>query len=301
MEKDLTLVIMAAGMGSRFGGLKQIEPVGPGGEFIIDYSIYDAIQSGFTKIVFIIKKENYEIFKDTVGKRIESHIKVEYVFQEMEDLPEGYTLPKDRVRPWGTSHAILSARNVVDGNFGVINSDDFYGKESFVVLANHLIGARDGEFGLVGYECANTLAKSGAVKRGVCDIENGSLLKIVESKCEIVNGKIVATPLSGDESFEVSRNQLVSMNMFGFTLKLFKYLELKFPEFLEKNKDNIQECEYLIPQSIYEGIVEKEWSVNVLPTTAKWYGITYKEDKEGVVEAIEQMISKGEYPKELWN
>ena len=296
----MTLVIMAAGMGSRFGGLKQIEPVGPSGEFIIDYSIYDAIQAGFKKVVFVIKRENYDIFKETVGKRVEPHIQVEYAFQELDDLPEGFSCPPERTRPWGTSHAILSARNNVNSNFGVINSDDFYGKNSFLVLANHLKVAKEGEFCIVGYKCANTLPDSGTVKRGVCDVKDGFLEKITESSCENIEGKIVATPLDGSTPFEVAHNQFVSMNMFGFTTKLFTYLEENFSKFLKENKGNLEVCEYLIPQSIYKGIVEKEWNVKVLPTTAKWYGITYREDKAKVVKAIEKMIPRGEYPKQLW-
>ena len=291
---------MAAGMGSRFGGLKQIEPIGPSGEFIIDYSVYDAIQADFDKIVFIIKRENYDIFKETVGKRIEPHIDVEYAFQELNDLPTGFSLPETRTKPLGTSHAIYSARDVVTGNFGVINSDDFYGKESFTVLADFLKSAKNDEFCIVGYECSNTLAESGAVKRGVCEVENGLLVKIEESSCEMVDGKIIASPLNGNPSFEVRKDQFVSMNMFGFTDKLFSSLEKKFPRFLEANRENLDTCEYLIPQSVFEGIVEGEWKVKVLPTSAKWYGITYKEDKEGVMKAIEGMISERRYPRKLW-
>ncbi len=297
----MTLLIMAAGMGSRFGGLKQIEPVGPSGEFIIDYSIYDALQAGFEKVVFIIKEENYELFKESIGKRIEPHIKVEYAFQDLNNLPEGYVLPEGRTKPWGTSHAILSAMNNVQENFGVINSDDFYGSNAFSVLANFLKDAKEGEFTIIGYKCANTLTENGSVKRGVCEVENGFLTKIVESDCELVDGKIVATPLNGDPLSEVDENQLVSMNMFGFTPKLFEYLESNFSKFLDKNKDNIDSCEYLIPQSIYEGLVEGQWSVKVLPTTSKWYGITYKEDKERVVNAISNMVEEGKYPKKLWS
>ncbi|MGI6423362.1 MAG: nucleotidyltransferase family protein [Candidatus Dojkabacteria bacterium] len=296
----MTLVIMAAGMGSRFGGLKQIEPVGPSGEFIIDYSIYDALEAGFEKVVFIIKKENYDIFKETVGKRVEQYIKVEYAFQEMDDLPEGFVCPAERTRPWGTSHAILSAESNIDENFGVINADDFYGKDAFVVLANFLKQASEKEFCVIGYQCANTLTEHGAVKRGVCDIKDGLLEKITESSCEKVEGKIVATPLDGTTPFEVGNDQFVSMNMFGFTPALFPFMKKKFKEYLEENRNNIENCEYLIFQTVYEGIVEKEWNVKVLPTTSRWYGITYREDKESVVKAIEEMISRGEYPKQLW-
>ncbi|MGI6443716.1 MAG: nucleotidyltransferase family protein [Candidatus Dojkabacteria bacterium] len=298
----MTLVIMAAGMGSRFGGLKQIEPVGPSGEFIIDYSIYDAIQAGFKKVVFVIKRENYDIFKETVGKRVEPHIQVEYAFQELDDLPEGFSCPPERTRPWGTSHAILSVEKYIDGNFGAINADDFYGRDAFVVLANFLKQASEREFCLVGYPCANTLPLHGIAKRGVCHVKDGFLEKISESHCEDMGGgKIMATPLDGSTPFEVAENQLASMSVFGFAPKIFPFMKKKFRMHLEENRENLEEYEYLIVDTISEGIVEKEWNVKVLTTTAKWYGITYKEDKEGIVKAIEEMISKGEYPKQLWS
>ena len=196
MNKDLTLLIMAAGMGSRFGGLKQIEPMGPNGEFLIDYSIYDAINAGFNKVVFIIKEENYAIFKETIGKRVEDKINTEYVFQDMNDLPEGYTKPEERVKPWGTAHAILCAKDNIHEPFVIINADDFYGKDAYKVASNFLKNVKEGNnYCLVGYKVANTLTENGAVKRGICKLENGNLTELIESNVEKIDGKIIAKPL----------------------------------------------------------------------------------------------------------
>jgi len=302
--KDKTLVIMAAGMGSRFGGLKQIEPVGPNGEFIIDYSIYDAIKAGFNKVVFIIKEENYDIFKETIGSRIENKIKVEYAFQKLDNLPVGIELPKEREKPWGTSHAILSCKDVVNECFMVINGDDFYGRDAFAVLSKFM-DSRDNleemKYAMAGYITENTLTENGAVKRGVCESQNGYLEKIIESNVEKIAGQIIAAPLDGSEQFEVSGDALISMNCFAYTPSLFKYLDDNFKPFLLENKDNMLKCEYLIPESIYRGIKSNALTMEVLPTTAKWYGITYKEDKESVVNAIKEMVTSGEYPSNLWN
>ena len=229
--KEKTLLIMAAGMGSRFGGLKQIEPIGPNGEFIIDYSIYDAIKSGFTKVVFIIKEENFELFKDTVGKRIESKIPVEYVFQKMEFLPEGYNVPEGRVKPWGTAHAILCAKDVIHEPFLVINSDDFYGSDAFRVASEFMDEEHKSdkeEFSLIGYKVVNMLTENGSVKRGVCMMESNKLLGIKESKVEQKEGVIEAEPLNGEATFTVTPDTLVSMNMLGFTPDIFNYIEKHF-------------------------------------------------------------------------
>ena len=301
MEKDLTLLIMAAGMGSRFGGLKQIEPFGPNGEFIIDYSVYDAIKAGFNKIVFIIKEENYDIFRETIGSRIEDKIHVEYAFQKLEDIPEGYTLPSDRVKPLGTGQAILCSRNLINENFAVINSDDFYGRDAFVVAANFLRNTDSNKYGMVGYKVVNTLTENGSVKRGVCKIENGCLNKIIESSIVNENGVITASPLDGRESFVMNEDELVSMNMLLFTPSIYPYLETKFVEFMNKNKDDLSSCEFLIPDVLTDAINEKYATVEVLKTTAKWEGVTYKEDKDGVVEAINKLIEEGVYPSNLWN
>ena len=299
MNKDLTLVIMAAGMGSRFGGLKQIEPVGPNGEFIIDYSIFDAVRAGFNKVVFIIKEENYEIFKETIGKRVEKQIKVEYAFQRQTDIPEGYD-PGDRTKPWGTSHAILSAKNNVQGNFLVLNADDFYGKDSFARAAKFFSEDHPKEYAIIGYKIKNTLTENGAVKRGVCKADNGYLTSLIESSVEEKDGHVIASPLDGREPFEIDPEDPVSMNMFCFRDDIFKYLEDHLVEFFEKNKNDLSKCEYLIPDTVYNMIDEGLVKVEVIPTTAKWQGITYKEDKERLVNDIQKLIDEGEYPQNLW-
>ena len=297
----MTLVIMAAGMGSRFGGLKQIEPIDEYGNFIIDYSIYDAIKEGFTKVVFIIKKENYDIFRETVGARVEKYIDVEYAFQELDKLPEGYMVPEERVKPWGTGHAILCAKDLVHENFAIINSDDFYGRDAYRVIANFLKNNHDdSKYAMAGYKVKNTLTENGSVKRGVCQEEDGYLTKLIESKIEKVDGKYMATPLEGGEDFEVTGDDLVSMNMFGFTPKLFTKLEEGFPKFLDSHKDDIDKCEYLIPTIVFEQINDGEATVEVLKTDAVWQGITYREDKDKVVSEIKALVDAGEYPEGVW-
>ena len=297
----MTLVIMAAGMGSRFGGLKQIEPIDNNGNFIIDYSIYDAIKCGFDKVVFIIKKENYDIFRETVGSRIESKIKVEYVFQELSNLPEGYQVPDSRVKPWGTAHAILCCKDVVKENFAIINSDDFYGYDAYKTISTYLKNKTNDNYAMVGYIASNTLIDNGSVKRGICQIKYNHLEKLIESLVERKGNQIIATPLNGEESFTIEDDTPVSMNMFAFTPKIFDYLEERFPDFLEKNKDNIDKCEYLIPDVVFEQIKKGLVKVDVLKTTARWYGITYKEDKEQLVKSINDLVQNGAYPSNLWN
>ena len=300
----MTLVIMAAGMGSRFGGLKQIEPIDEYGNFIIDYSIYDAIKVGFKKVVFIIKKENYDIFRETVGKRVENLIEVEYVFQELDKLPEGYNVPEGRVKPWGTAHAILCCKNVVKENFAIINSDDFYGRDAFRVIAEFLSkdnsNSQYQEYAMAGYKVKNTLTDNGAVKRGVCQVEDGYLTELIESSIDRVDGKLVASPLEGGEDFIVSEDDTVSMNMFGFTPRIFDYLEERFPSFLDEHKDNMDKCEYLIPTLVFEEIDKCMARVRVLKTDAVWQGITYREDKDKVVNEIRKLVLNGEYPEGLW-
>ena len=222
----MTLVILAAGMGSRFGGLKQIEPIDGYGHFIIDYSIYDAIREGFTKVVFIIKRENYDIFRETIGKRIEKKIEVEYVFQEIDNLPEGYSVPEGRIKPWGTAHAILCAKDKVDENFAIINADDFYGRDAYHVISKFMKNNNTHDnilrYAMAGYKVKNTLTENGSVKRGVCEEENGYLTNIIECKVEKVDSEIIATPLEGGNSFKVLEDAPVSMNMFAFTKDIFK-------------------------------------------------------------------------------
>ena len=299
---DKTLLIMAAGMGSRFGGLKQIEPVGPNGEFIIDYSIYDAVKAGFTKVVFVIKKENFEVFKETVGNRVSKHIKVEYAFQDMDALPEGFVRPVDREKPWGTSHAILSAKDLIDENFAIINADDFYGRDAYFVMSDFLDKSFDfNTYCVVGYKVSNTLSLNGSVKRGICHERDGYLTDLIESKVEYVGDRIVASPLNGDPSFDITADTLVSMNMLGFNTSIFDYIENNFPKFLDENKDNILKCEYLIPDTVFDAINNDFCRVMLLGTSAKWQGITYKEDKQLVVDEINNLINSGVYPSKLWD
>lgn len=298
--KDLTLVILAAGMGSRFGGLKQIEPIGPNGEFIIDYSIYDAIRAGFTKIVFVIKEENYDIFRETIGNRVAALIPVSYVFQRLDDVPYGYKVPGDRIKPWGTAQAVWACRNAVKGNFVMINSDDFYGQSAYMKIKEFFNQHQnDKTYAMVGFRVINTMTENGSVKRGVCYEENGYLKNIVECSIEKVNDKIIASPLSGKEPFEVLENDLVSMNFFGFNDVIFKKLEEGFKEFLDKNKDDLSKCEYLIPDVVFEEISNDKQMV-ILESFDKWLGVTYKEDKACVVNEIKKLVDNGEYPLNLW-
>lgn len=300
MEK--TLLIMAAGMGSRFGGLKQIEPVGPNGEFIIDYSIYDAIKAGFNKVVFVIKKENFDLFKETVGNRVSKHIKVEYAFQDMNNLPDGYVCPVNREKPWGTSHAILSAKDLITGSFAIINADDFYGRDAFMVVSSFLDQSFDrNTYCVVGYKLANTLSNNGAVKRGVCGSSNGYLTELVESSVEEVDGMALVSPLDGSASYKTSLDTLVSMNMLGFNDTIFGYIERNFAKFLDDNKDNILKCEYLIPDTIFSAMKSGFCEVQLLNTSAKWQGITYKEDKQLLVDEINSLIDSSIYPEKLWD
>ncbi len=299
-KKELTLLVMAAGMGSRFGGLKQIEPMGPNGEFLIDYSVYDAIKAGFKKIVFIIKEENYDLFKETIGKRVEDKINTSYVFQDMMSLPEGCTVVEDREKPWGTAHAIWCARNDISGPFAIVNADDFYGYDAYRVMANFLDSKSDNEYSLVGYKVENTLTENGAVKRGVCEVENGYLTSLIESNVRKENGEIIAMPLDGRDAFVIKEDTLVSMNMLGFDPSIFKYINDTFKKFQDKNKDNLLKCEYLIPDVLERATLEGVSKTRVLSTTAVWEGVTYKEDKEPVQERIKNRIENGEYPSNLW-
>lgn len=300
----MTLLIMAAGMGSRFGGLKQIEPVGPNGEFIIDYSVYDAIKAGYDKVVIIVKEENYDLFRETVGKRIESKIKVEYAFQKIEDVPNGVMVPDGRVKPWGTSHAILSARKYINEPFTVINADDFYGFDPYKKMKEFFDNNKDfNNYAMIGYKTKNTMSENGSVKRGVCYENDDKTLKtLIESSIEKKNGKIIATPLEDKENpFEIDEDTLVSMNFFGFTPTLFDFLESEMTEFFKEHKDDLNTCEFLIPTSVFKRIKTGEVVVNVLDTNERWYGVTYREDKETLVNAINKMIEESIYPKKLWD
>lgn len=297
-----TLLVMAAGMGSRFGGLKQIEPMGPSGEFLIDYSVYDALKAGFDKVVFIIKKENYDLFKETIGKRVEPYVKVEYVFQTNDNIPLKYQeLLKTREKPLGTAHAILCAKDSIEEPFAIINADDFYGRDAYFVASRYLDTIKKDHYGVVGYQVSHTLSPNGSAKRGVCKAKDGKLEAIIESSVERVDGKIIAKPLDGSSSFTVAEDSIVSMNLLLFTPTLFPYLEEKLNSFLEKHEQDLKSCEFLIPDVIEMAIQEGKAVVDLLKTDAVWHGVTYKEDKEEVVKAIQALVDEGVYNNLLWS
>ncbi len=290
LNKDITLVVMAAGMGSRFGGLKQIEPVGRNNEVLLDFSVYDAVKAGFTKVVFVIKHAIEEDFKAMVGKRIEKIVKVEYVFQENDILPEGFVCPADRVKPWGTSHAILCCKDVVKEPFAVVNADDFYGRTAFQKIADFLkSGTKD--YCMVGYRLANTLTENGHVSRGVCEISENKLAAITE-RTKIIDCKY--TEDDGATWTPLSPDTIVSMNLWGFMPDIFDYIEEGFIEFLKANID-VPKSEYYLPLTVASLIESGEKQIEVLIAEDKWYGVTYKEDKQNVVDAIGAMIDAGLY------
>ena len=299
MNKDITLVIMAAGMGSRFGGLKQIEPVGPHGELIIDYSIYDAVQAGFNKVVFIIKKENYEIFKEKIGDKLQDIVKVEYAFQEMEDVPDNANVPQEREKPLGTGHALYCARKYVDGPFAVISADDFYGREAFELLADSLINTED--YSIIGYKIGNTITDNGSVKRGVVFEKDNILQELLESKVEKIDGVIHGTPLDKTkEPYTMEEDHPVSMLMYGLRKDLMDYLVKDIPNFFDKTEEELLTEEYLLPDVLDKMMKEKDIKMKVIPTNAKWYGVTYREDTITVKKALEKMTEEGIYPTNLW-
>ena len=299
----MELVIMAAGMGSRFGGMKQLEPIDNNGNFIIDYSIYDAIRCGFDKIIFIIKKENFELFRETIGKRVEKQIKTVYVFQNNDNIPAKYQIPADRIKPFGTAHAILCAKDAIKSDFAVINADDFYGYDAFKTVAEFLKTNKNPDvYGLVGYKALNTLSPIGDVKRGICNFENNKLDQVVECLIKKVGDKQIASPLDPKEGneFEVKDDTIASMNMFGFTTKFLDYLYDYFIRFLDDNKDNLKSCEFYLTTLLSQLIEENKVRVNVLKTSAKWYGLTFREDKDNVVSSIKALVDEGQYPLNLW-
>ena len=298
--KEKTLVVLAAGMGSRFGGLKQIEPVGPNGEFIIDYSIKDAIIAGFNKVVFIIKEENYEIFKETIGKRVEDKIKVEYAFQKIEDVPNNVIIPEDRVKPLGTAHAIYSARSVINGNFATINADDFYGRDAYIKASKFLDECAENEYAMIAYKLGNTLTSNGTVKRGVVFEENGNLKEIIESVVEEKDGQALAKPLSGAEEFVSSLDSPVSMNLFCLTRTLVDYICNNIEAFFTDENNDLTSCEYLLPNVVFESSIKENKPVKVITTDSKYLGMTYKEDLIDLKEGILKEIEKGIYKNKLW-
>lgn len=300
---DTTLVIMAAGMGSRYGGIKQLEPVGPSGEIIMDYSIYDAMKAGFNKVVFIIRKDLEKDFREIIGNRIEKLIKVEYVFQELDALPVGYQRPVDRSKPWGTGQAVLCCKDIVKEPFAVINADDYYGKEAFKLVYQFLNDKSYGanQYCMAGFILGNTLSENGAVTRGVCKAnEQNKLVAIVETSGIVSAGDYASAKNATGEDISIDLNSVVSMNMWGFKPSLFRELEVGFTEFLSGISDIELKKEYLLPTKVGELVEEKKVEVNVLRTYDHWFGVTYKEDKDAVVRSISSLIDKGEYPVRLF-
>jgi len=302
--KKTALVIMAAGLGSRFGGIKQLEPVGPSGEIIMDYSIYDAMEAGFNKVVFIIRKDIEKDFREVIGNRIESKIETEYVFQELDNLPEGFTKPEGRTKPWGTGQAVLSCIHALKEPFAVINADDYYGKDAFVKIHDYLVNSisNTGKYDMcmAGFVLGNTLSENGTVTRGVCKVNEGILVDIVEtSGIKREGDKAVAVDKAGNP-IEIDINSPVSMNMWGFTPDFLKELEVGFIDFLKNIQGNELKAEYLLPEVVGKLIKEGKAEVHVLKTTDKWFGVTYKEDKEMVVESFKTLVEKGVYPTKLY-
>ncbi len=279
MSNSAAIVVMAAGMGSRFGGLKQLEPIGPGGEVILDFSVFDAARAGFNKAVFIIRKDIEKDFREAVGKRVEKHIDTEYVFQDMENIPEGFSVPEGRTKPWGTGHAIYCCKNVIDTPFAVINADDYYGKGAFKTIYDE-ITTNDGTC-MVGYKLGNTLTENGTVARGVCEVENGVLKSITEHTAI-------------DKNSGISLDATVSMNMWGLMPSVFEKITSDFDAFL-KNMQNPLKDEFYIPLVIDNMIKKDNAKIKVLTTDEKWYGVTYREDKEVVVNAMRKLFSMGLY------
>ncbi len=295
-----TLLILAAGMGSRYGSLKQIEAIGPAGEAIIDYSVYDAIRAGFGKVVFVIKKEIETDFRDSLLKRFESRIDTSYVFQELDMLPEGYALPSGRKKPWGTAHAIMVSEYAINTPFAAINADDFYGYEAFREMNRFLSGeGSESDYCMIGYKLKNTLSEHGAVSRGVCDIDDNSFLISVSELTKIKRKNNSIVYYEGDEPIILPDNTTVSMNMWGFKVSVFQHIRKRFSSFLDNNISD-SKAEYYIPTLVDQLISAKEARVKVLRSNASWFGITYKEDKELARESILKMIENGEYPGKLW-
>lgn len=297
--KTPALVVLAAGMGSRYGGLKQIDPVGPGGEAIMDYSIYDALRAGFGKVVFILRKEIEEQFRQSIGLRFERRVEVDYVFQRLDHLPHGFTVPVGRSKPWGTTHAVLAAESAIDVPFAVINADDFYGAESYHMLAQQLQGGATAN-ALVGYVLRNTLSEFGAVARGVCETDDRDLLQSIVELTHIErDGLRVKDTAADGKVTDLTGDEIVSMNMWGFSPEIFELLRAVFTACLVRNGSDLK-AECYLPRTMNELIREGKAEVKVLRTGELWFGVTYHEDRVNVVESIRRLIQQGLYPERLW-
>lgn len=302
VQMSPTLVVLAAGMGSRYGGLKQIDPMGPSGETILDYSVFDAIRAGFSRVVFIIRPDFEDAFRSGVASRFDDRVDVDFAFQTLDRLPTGFSVPDGREKPWGTTHAILCAREHIVGNFAVINADDFYGRDSYAVLSDHLhrVDANSTDFAMVGFTLRNTLSDHGSVARGVCTMDEHGFLSDIDEMTKIRRVGSAAANVRGDGSeVNLTGDEPVSMNMWGFTPRLFDHLERVFREFLvEAGGDQKSEC--FIPLTVGQLIGEGVATCRVLRTDSSWFGVTYREDKEVVQASITELISQGDYPRDLW-
>lgn len=305
MEKPV-LVVMAAGMGSRYGGLKQMDPMDDYGHVILDFSVYDAMLAGFEKVIFIIKKENEPLFRERIGDRMSKKIQVEYVYQELDNLPEGFEIPEGREKPFGTGHAVLSCKDKVHGPFAVINADDFYGRDAFSMIYDYLSGQvkRDiYQFAMVGYLLENTLTENGHVARGVCQVDNQGFLAEIHERTRIEkHGERAEYTEDEGKSWQgLPKETIVSMNMWGFSQEMMEELEMGFPAFLKENlSKNPLKCEYFLPFAVEELMEQGKARVKVLKSKDRWYGVTYQEDKGTVMQAISNFKQKGVYPRQLW-
>ncbi len=302
MTHEPTLVIMAAGMGSRFGGLKQMTPVDEEGHFIIDFSLYDAYQAGFRRVAFIIKREIEQTFRETIGARMEKWFHVDYVYQELDRLPEGFAVPEGRKKPWGTAHAVACCRGVVEGPFAVINSDDFYGRGAYEEIYRFLTEHETPHhYAMLGYQLRNTVTEFGSVARGVCHVQDGMLLDITERTKIFKRGQDAAYTEDGETFVPLSGDTQVSMNFWGFTPEILDEIWNAFPAFLAENLPvNPEKCEFYLPTFVGSRLAEKKVSVRVLPCMETWHGVTYKEDLDSVKSAIGALKREGKYPARLW-
>lgn len=302
--KEPTLIIMAAGMGSRYGGLKQIDPVSDQGEIILDFSLYDAMMAGFKRVIFVIKEEMEDAFRELIDERAGKHMEVHYAFQKLDDIPKGFEIPKEREKPWGTAHAVYSCRELIDGPFAVINADDYYGSGSFQMIYEFLSENKDDNaFCMVGFRLENTITENGHVARGVCKTTEDKKLTEVIERVKIMRheGKIACTEDDGETWIELDPKAIVSMNFWGYTKQMLVEIEKNLPLFLKDSiKNNPIKGEYYLPVLTDQLIKENKATVQVLESKDKWYGVTYKEDKTGVVNALQSMKDKGLYPEKLW-
>ena len=298
MSNERTLLVLAAGMGSRYGGLKQIDPVGPGGETIIDYSVYDALRAGFDQLVFVIRRDIEQAFKETIGRRFENRLAVQYVFQELDRLPDGAVPPANRKKPWGTGHAIWMAADVIREPFGVINADDFYGADSFHQLAGHL-RPENPEYAMAGFTLRNTLSEHGTVARGICRMSGDTLESVQEIVGIEKSGEGARYRDAAGATCELTGDETVSMNMWGFHPDLFDHLRSQFVEFL-KERGSDEKAEFYIPSVVNRLVIERNVTVKVLRTQSSWFGVTYREDRPLVIEGIRKLVSRGIYPERLW-